>query len=63
MREVELRVQGWNVDSFFLGVEADNLSALAMYYDLGYEVFIETMIGEKYNCVQLLQRRLNNKIS
>ena len=63
MREVELRVQGWNVDSFFLGVEADNLSALAMYYGLGYEVFIETMIGEKYNCVQLLQRRLNNKIS
>ena len=60
MREVELRVKDWNVESLFLGVEADNQSALTMYYNLGYEVFIETMIGEKYNCVQLLQRSLTN---
>lgn len=62
MREVELRVKNWTVESLFIGVEADNIQALDLYRDMGYEIFIEDMEGEGEGCVHLLRRTLNGNM-
>jgi ribosomal protein S18 acetylase RimI-like enzyme len=62
MREVELRVKNWTVESLFIGVEADNIQALDLYRDMGYEIFIEDMVGEGEGCVHLLRRTLNGNM-